>query len=111
MEDQVYKQLCQKLAKRGIFTMVLVRIVPVAPFTIINLVAGASHIRMRDFFWGTLFGLIPGITAIALLTDRVQATLQDPQPSTVMILIAISAVIITIGYMLSRYLIKLGRAH
>ena len=105
------KRISQKLAKRGIFTMVLVRIVPVAPFTIINLVAGASHIRMRDFFWGTLFGLIPGITAIALLTDRVQATLQDPQPSTVMILIAISAVIITIGYMLSRYLIKLGRAH
>jgi uncharacterized membrane protein YdjX (TVP38/TMEM64 family) len=85
--------------------------VPIAPFTIINLVAGASHIRLRDFFWGSLFGLVPGITAIALLTDRVQATLEDPNMETVLILVLISAVIITIGYLLSRYLIKLGRAN
>jgi uncharacterized membrane protein YdjX (TVP38/TMEM64 family) len=105
------KRISQKLARRGIFTMVVVRIVPIAPFTIINLVAGASHIRLRDFFWGSLFGLVPGITAIALLTDRVQATLEDPNMETVLILVLISAVIITIGYLLSRYLIKLGRAN
>lgn len=103
------KRISQKLAKRGIFTMVIVRIVPVAPFTIINLVAGASHIQVRDFFCGTFIGLIPGIMAIALLTDRVKATIEDPQPETVIFLIVIAILVIAIGYILSRYLVKLGK--
>jgi uncharacterized membrane protein YdjX (TVP38/TMEM64 family) len=46
-------------------TMITVRIVPVAPFTVINIVAGASHIKFRDYFWGTLLGMFPGILALA----------------------------------------------
>ena len=84
------------------------RIVPVAPFTIINLVAGASHIKLRDFLLGTLIGLLPGISAIAILTDRMRATLEDPQPVTITILVLVSVAVIGASYFLSRYLVKLG---
>ncbi|MEX2365911.1 MAG: VTT domain-containing protein, partial [Pseudohongiellaceae bacterium] len=67
-------QISKQLARHGVITTMIVRIAPVAPFTIINLVAGASHIRLRDFSLGTFLGLIPGITAFALLTDRIKAT-------------------------------------
>ncbi len=98
--------ISQKLAKQGIFTIVVVRIVPVAPFTVINLVAGASHIKLRDFLWGTLLGMTPGIAAIALLTDRVQATLQDPQTGTVALLGVIALLVLLSSFLLSRYLLK-----
>ena len=40
--------------------VITLRIVPVAPFTVVNLVAGASHISFRDFALGTLLGMLAG---------------------------------------------------
>jgi uncharacterized membrane protein YdjX (TVP38/TMEM64 family) len=70
--------LSKKLSKRGLWTIVTLRIVPVAPFSLINLVAGASHIRFRDFALGTLVGLLPGIVAIALFADGVVRSIRSP---------------------------------
>jgi len=70
--------LSKRLSRRGLLTIITLRIVPVAPFTVINLVAGASHIRFRDFALGTLVGLLPGILAIALFTDSVIRSIRDP---------------------------------
>jgi phospholipase D1/2 len=100
------KRISQRLATRGVFTIVVLRIVPVAPFTIINLVAGASHIGLRDFFWGTSLGITPGIITIALLTDRARATLIDPEPATIVMLIALAIIVVLASYYLSRYLLK-----
>jgi len=64
------------LAKRGLLTMILVRIVPVAPFTVVNVVAGASHIGWRDFLLGTALGMLPGIVATVLFVDRLIAAVR-----------------------------------
>jgi uncharacterized membrane protein YdjX (TVP38/TMEM64 family) len=70
--------ISKQLSKRGLWTIVTLRIVPVAPFNIINLVAGASHIRFRDFALGSLVGLLPGIGAIALFADSVVRSIRNP---------------------------------
>ena len=59
-------------------TIVTLRIVPVAPFVVINLVAGASHISFRDFALGTLVGLLPGLIAIAFFADGLVRSVRDP---------------------------------
>ncbi len=56
--------LSRRLARKGLLTIITVRILPVAPFSVINVVAGASHIQFRDYFWGTLIGMLPGILAL-----------------------------------------------
>ena len=48
------------IARRGILAIAAIRLVPVAPFTIVNLVAGASSIRFVDYVAGTVLGLLPG---------------------------------------------------
>ena len=98
-------QVSRQLAKRGILTMIVVRIVPVAPFTVINLIAGASHIRFRDFVLGTLFGMTPGILGVTLLTDRVEATLRTPDWQTLLTLVVVAAVVFAVGYLLSKGLL------
>ncbi len=103
-------EVSRQLARRGILTVLVVRVVPVAPFSVINLVAGASHIRFRDFTLGTLLGMAPGILGIALVTDRVAATLRSPDWYTIMTLIVVAAVVLAAGYMLSRRLLKLARS-
>jgi phospholipase D1/2 len=59
-------RLSRRLARHGLLGVLTVRVLPVAPFTIVNIVAGASHIRVRDFALGTLLGMLPGILPLTL---------------------------------------------
>ena len=70
-------RLSERLARRGILTVVAVRIIPVAPFTVINLFAGASHIRFRDYLIGTLVGMVPGVAAMAVFAEGILALVRD----------------------------------
>lgn len=70
--------ISQKLAQHGIISIVAIRIVPVAPFTLINLVAGASRTHFRDFMVGTILGMIPGMLTVSLITDRAIAAIENP---------------------------------
>lgn len=75
-------RLSKRLARRGVLTVVVVRMIPIAPFSIVNVVAGASHIRFRDFVLGTIIGLTPGLLALTLFIDQFEMVVQRPDPST-----------------------------
>ena len=66
------------IAKRGILAVVVIRMLPVAPFTVVNIVAGASQISLRDFLVGTLLGMAPGICATVLFVDGVTDAVRSP---------------------------------
>ncbi|MFP4251295.1 MAG: VTT domain-containing protein [Guyparkeria sp.] len=97
-------QLSRMLARRGILTVFSLRLVPLAPFAVVNLVAGATHIRVRDFLVGTLAGLAPGTIALTLFSDQLLRTLLDPSPTTIGVLALITIAFIGIGWGLSRWL-------
>lgn len=99
-------RLSRRLGKRGILSVIVLRIVPVAPFTVINLVAGASHIRFRDFAIGTLIGLLPGMLALTAFVDGLLRTLQEPGWQTVIWLLAIIAIISLGGYLVRKGLLR-----
>mgnify|MGYP003670519620 FL=1 len=85
------------LSRRGILVIITLRIVPVAPFSVINVIAGISKIRLRDFAIGNLLGMLPGVIAIAFLADRLVASLRDPSATSIVLLIvAVVAVIAAI---------------
>jgi phospholipase D1/2 len=87
-------RLSKRISKHGILSVITVRIIPVAPFTIINLIAGASHIKLRDFFIGTVIGLLPGIITLTLFADSLIETIKHPDLSQVMILIGVMALVV-----------------
>ncbi len=76
-------RLSKRLAKQGFLTVVIVRNLPLAPFTVVNMVAGASRIRFRDYLLGTVVGMMPGILAITVFADRLALAVQDPDPLNV----------------------------
>lgn len=63
--------LSQRLEQRGFLSIFIIRLLPIAPFAIVNMLAGTSHIRWRDFLLGTLIGMMPGIIIITVLSDWV----------------------------------------
>ncbi|RPI61474.1 MAG: hypothetical protein EHM50_05595 [Lysobacterales bacterium] len=73
----------QRLSKRGIIAIALIRKVPIAPFTFVNMIIGALGIRYRDFILGTALGMLPGIAAFAFVSDRAIDAWRDPTPQNI----------------------------
>jgi uncharacterized membrane protein YdjX (TVP38/TMEM64 family) len=90
-------RLSRRLSKRGVLAVVAARILPLAPFTIVNAVAGASHIRLRDFTLGTVVGLAPGVIAITLFESRLEDAVRYPSWGSALFL-GIITFFIVIGF-------------
>ena len=89
-------RLSQRLASRGMLAVVAVRMLPVAPFAVANMVAGASHIRLRDLLLGTLIGISPGTLAMTLFVDQITAALQHPTLLT-FVLAGLTILLVVVG--------------
>jgi phospholipase D1/2 len=100
--------LSRRLAKRGILTVIAVRLLPVAPFTVVNLVAGASHIRLRDFALGNAVGLLPGTLATAAFVDSVADAIRSPSVTELAVVGAIIGTILAAGWALRTWLRRLS---
>jgi phospholipase D1/2 len=92
------------IGKRGFLAVLSCRLVPVAPFTVINVVAGAMPIRIRDYLLGTLVGMAPGIAVLAAFGDRILKVVDDPNPMNAILLAAVVAVWLGLGWGFSRLL-------
>jgi phospholipase D1/2 len=90
------------LARRGIMAVALVRSIPVAPFTVVNLAAGSLGVAQRDYLLGTALGLAPGIVMITAFGNRLRALLQEPTPGRVGALLAILFAWFAIVWVLQR---------
>ena len=55
------------LRQQGFIAVVVARLTPVLPFTIVNYGAGVSAISLRDFVTGTAVGVLPGTVGYAAL--------------------------------------------
>lgn len=86
-------RISRLLARRGVLSVTLIRLLPVSPFTIVNLAAGASHIRFRDFALGSALGLAPGIAAMTFFAGQLGRFLRSPDPGDLAILLGLLLVI------------------
>lgn len=86
-------RLSRRLAQHGILTVVTVRIVPIAPFAVINLFAGASHLGIRDFLLGTAVGMAPAIIAMSVFAEGLLSLLRKADLRAVaLVLVGVLAV-------------------
>ncbi len=99
-------RLSQRIARRGILAVLIVRLLPIAPFTLVNVVAGASHIRLRDYLIGTFLGMAPGITATVLFVRQVLVTIREPSLTAFAALALLAGVLAGLALALRRYLMS-----
>lgn len=97
-------RLSERLGERGIVTVMILRLLPIAPFTIVNLVAGASHIRLRDFTIGSMLGMVPGILLTVTFAHQLVNAIRHPDLGSVVSMVAIGAVLVGISVLLQRWL-------
>ncbi|MCG6923175.1 MAG: VTT domain-containing protein [Acidobacteria bacterium] len=99
-------EVSRRIARRGLLAVAALRLVPIAPFTLVNLVAGASHVGLRDFTLGTLLGLAPGVLGIVLLEASLEHLIREPGLGTLLSVVAIVGILVVAFALLRRLTAK-----
>ena len=73
--QSVYKRIRSLADSADAWSLAGLRLIPIAPFSIVNLLAGAAQVNLRNFLIGTLIGMGPGIIVICLSVDRARAAI------------------------------------
>ena len=77
------------ISKQGVLAVVAVRLVPIAPYSLVNLAAGAVRVPFRDFVYGTLLGMSPGVVGITFFADQLEQLIRSPNAINLMVLVGI----------------------
>ena len=64
-----FEKLLAHIGRHGFQIIFYLRLVPLIPYNALNLLAGASPITFRDYFWASAIGMIPGTILFAFLGD------------------------------------------
>ena len=97
-------RLVDRATHHGFLSVLAMRIVPVAPFTLVNMFIGASGIRFWDLVLASLVGRIPGVLTLALFGVQVENALRKPGlVSFAFLVIILIAVPIIVSRMFSRF--------
>lgn len=104
-------RISRRLAQGGLRSMFAVRLFPVAPFPVVNMVAGASRVRPRHYLLGTLLGMLPGLLALTLVADRIRALTHEFSTLNGALLAAVMLLVGAGVYGLRRVLMKMDVRH
>jgi uncharacterized membrane protein YdjX (TVP38/TMEM64 family) len=74
-----YKSLEEILRKNGLVAVVTTHLIPVGPFTIVNLAAGAVGVPFGHFVAGCTIGLFPGVAIITIFEQQLENALRRPR--------------------------------
>lgn len=83
------KALSGRVGRQGIVAVLALRMTPIAPFTLINVLAGATHIRPWDFVIGTALGLLPSVVALTAVGESLWQLIAEPTLAKVGILVGV----------------------
>lgn len=68
----------KKFADNGILGVAIIRNIPVAPFSLVNMVAGVSSIKLYHFLIGTFIGMLPLMIVKGIVGGSVADILREP---------------------------------
>jgi phospholipase D1/2 len=64
-------KVSKALARRGKRTLMILHWFPICPFSILNFISGATHIRFDDFLVGTWVGCTPGLIILVIFSHQI----------------------------------------
>jgi len=92
------------IGRNGFMASLIVRLVPSAPFIVVNMAAGVTPMRLAHFAAGTGLGIIPKIALTAFAGAAMVEALKGGGPKHLLLLAAIGALWIGIGLIARRWL-------
>jgi phospholipase D1/2 len=87
-----WRRIEKNIDQTGIVAVATLRLLPVAPFTVVNIVSGAFKVPWRDYIVGSILGLAPGILITNLFAHQFASAIRNPGIGTFLLLAALIAV-------------------
>jgi uncharacterized membrane protein YdjX (TVP38/TMEM64 family) len=91
-----WKMLESKINQTGILAVAALRAIPIAPFTVVNIISGAFQVPVRDYLLGSLLGLAPGIILTNLFAHQLQSAIRNPGLGS-FVLLAVLVIVSILG--------------
>jgi len=98
------EKLNKRLSNRGVIAVALLRLVPIAPFSVFNFIAGTSSLTFRQFILGSIIGLSPGLGAITLFSDSMWGAIKAPSVGNFTMVAVIAVCMVVLAYHGKRWL-------
>ncbi len=99
-------EIIQVLRRRGLLAITALRLVPLAPFAVEGVVAGAVRVKLWHFMLGTGIGILPGTLTSTVFGDQLQAALEDPSRVNYWLIGAMVALLATATLLVRRWLLN-----
>lgn len=93
----------QAILRHGVFSVAAIRLVPIAPFTVVNIAAGAINVRPVAFIAGTALGMAPGFIVLALLGAQLAVALTAPSWPAALLSLALIALWVAVALAAQRF--------
>lgn len=97
------------LRGRSFVAALALSVVPVAPFPVVGMVAGAARIKLLQYLAGTALGMVPGTLATTVFADQVRTALEDPSRINYWLVAGIVAFLVVLTLFVRRWLAKVQR--
>lgn len=101
-----FDRLSAMLQRGGILGMAALRLLPIAPFGVVNLMAGAARVSVLAFTVGTVLGLLPGNLLVTAFGHQLRTVLRHPSPAQIAMLAAIGVFALAAMWWLQRRLLR-----
>jgi uncharacterized membrane protein YdjX (TVP38/TMEM64 family) len=85
------------LMRRGLITTAVVRAIPMSPFALVSVVAGASDFRFPDYFIGTAIGIMVPVILLTVATDQTFRLLTEPSAIQLALLVGVIALWVAVA--------------
>lgn len=109
MSGRTFRAVYRGLQKQGIVTVAALRMVPIAPFTVVNMVMGAAGVRTKVYLAGTALGLVPGIFVLTMLGDRLREVWRDPHAMNVVWFCMVIVLWLGLAFAMQRIVARIRR--
>ncbi|HZD53204.1 MAG TPA: VTT domain-containing protein, partial [Woeseiaceae bacterium] len=106
---RAFRAIYRGLRNQGVITVAALRMVPIAPFTVVNMVMGAARVRMRAYLVGTALGLVPGVFVLTMVGDRLREVWRNPEPMNVLWFALVAVLWLGLAFALQRIVARLRK--
>jgi uncharacterized membrane protein YdjX (TVP38/TMEM64 family) len=93
------------LRHRGLLAITALRLVPLAPFAVEGVVAGAVRVKLWHFMLGTAIGILPGTLTSTVFGDQLQTWMEDPEQINYWLIACVLFFLLAATWLVRRWLI------
>jgi phospholipase D1/2 len=97
--------ILQVLRRRGLLATTALRLVPLAPFAVEGVVAGAVRVKLSDFLIGTALGMLPGTLTSTVFGEQLKVWLEDPSRINYWLIALVLVVLGAATFLVRRWLV------